>query len=235
MALLDDFRHHAGTHGAATFTDGEAQTGFHGDGGDQFDDELAVIEASSSDRAQPDYNSVYKTEPRFINHGSIMIYPKMDTFYIAENVYLPNYLYADSLLKENTGKFSYAIDLPQEVTFQPSKAWPADTRRLGRTETKNGRTILYFEPKDSLKNFLAVQQYGFGPFYFSVDHAEKIPAQEKYVIFTTYYNGRKALEVRRGIEFLKMPEVPQLKVKKPGSQLKCSSRVPSKTHGNFFL
>lgn len=176
-----------------------------------FSDELAVIEASSSDRAQPDYNSVYKTEPRFINHGSIMIYPKMDTFYIAENVYLPNYLYADSLLKENTGKFSYAIDLPQEVTFQPSKAWPADTRRLGRTETKNGRTILYFEPKDSLKNFLAVQQYGFGPFYFSVDHAEKIPAQEKYVIFTTYYNGRKALEVRRGIEFLKMPEVPQLK------------------------
>ena len=43
MVLLDDFGHHAGAHGAATFTDGEAQAGFHGDGGDQFHQELAVV------------------------------------------------------------------------------------------------------------------------------------------------------------------------------------------------
>ena len=176
-----------------------------------FSDELAVIEADDKDRARPDYNEAYRQKPHFINHGSLMIAPKMDTFYIAEGIYLPNYLYFESQLKENSGKIAYSIDLPEGVTFRDSKAWPAQLRTFAGEERKNGRIIRMFQVPVPLQQFLSLLTYGLGPFYFSTDHAAGIPDAEKYAVFTVWHNGKKALEVRRDIEFLKIPKVLGLK------------------------
>src|SRR5574343_1404474 len=41
--LLDDLGNHAGADGATAFTDGETQTFFHGDRGDQLDSDRHVV------------------------------------------------------------------------------------------------------------------------------------------------------------------------------------------------
>ena len=172
-----------------------------------FSDELAVMEASASRQKSPEWNSAYKKSPRYMNHGSIMIYPKMESFYVGEGIKLPNFLTVENLIRNPKGKFSYEMDFPAVVKFTPDGGWPAQTRILEKTVKSRSRVTYRFRSGDPLHKFLEQVKHGFGPFYFYVENGVKIPAGEEYVIFRTFYNGKEALSVKRPLVTLKIPEI----------------------------
>ena len=174
-------------------------------------DELAVMKAAPENRKNPDYNSAYKKNSRPLVHSNMIIQPKLDVFYVASNMKLPNWLSADCRLPDENVKFAYSINLPEQVLFTEEKSWPQTPRTLVRTERKNGRVVYYFEPKMKFDAFLrTISQFQFGPFFFSTNGKE-IPDGQKYVVFTTFVNGKENYAHKMPLEILNIPEVADLK------------------------
>ncbi len=173
-----------------------------------FSDELAVIEATEEEAASPEYGSAYGRTPRLLQHGGIRISPKQPVFYVAEGMYLRNILSLENQCAEPPKTLEYAIELPQEVTYQPSQSWPAWLRTLASQEAKEGRILWKFRPEKDFQEVQKVLQYGFGPFYFSVAPGTEIPAEQKYAQFISYVDGKEDQRVRMPLEILTLPRMP---------------------------
>ncbi len=174
-------------------------------------DELAVIKATDSQQKEEGYNSVYKKTPQPLVHESIIIQPRMEKFYVAGNMKLPNWLTVDNRLKDSDGKFSYTVDLPEQVGFTEEKSWPQFTRTFLKEERANGRVTYVFEPKCKFSTFLEVTaSYQLGPFFFATE-GKTVPENQKYAVFTTYYNGKQETARKLPLEIITIPEVPPVK------------------------
>ena len=172
-----------------------------------FSDELAVMEATPVQKKAPEWNSVYKKPSYYMNHNSVMIYPAMECFYVSEGIRLPNYLRIENLMKNPKGTFAYEIEFPSVVKYTPDNSWPAQTRILEKVEKKGNRVTYRFRSGAALNKFMEMIRYGLGPFYFYVEKGVKIPVGEDYVLFTSYYNGKKALTVKRRLAAVAIPEM----------------------------
>ena len=173
-----------------------------------FSDELAVIAATEEEQLEVAYDEIYHSTPVLLIHDSLVFKPKMPTFYLAEGLFLPNYLVMDNQLAETPKDFSYAIELPAGVEFRSTKAWPSDMRNLESVTTEAGRTSWKFTPKQyDFKKFSELMLYGLGPFYFSVSDASAIPLDQRFAVFVSYVNGEVGTRVQVPLEFLKIPEV----------------------------
>lgn len=176
-------------------------------------DELAVMEADKKDIANPSFNAPYKKSPRPLVHRNVIIGPKLDKFYIASNMKLPNYLTFDARTDKKVKEFSYTIDLPKEITFTPESAWPAFTRTFVKREEKGNRAIFHFTTPASytFKRLCdLIRSYQLGPFFFT-SNGKKIPQKEKYVVFTTRINGVNDYAQKLPLEILTIPVVPPIK------------------------
>jgi hypothetical protein len=170
-------------------------------------DELAVIK---SEEKTEGYNSAYQKQPEMITHQTSIVRPRLDKFYIADNVQVPNWLRLDDRRPSKDGKFGYIIDLPESIEFTEEKSYPAFTRTLVKTETVNGRKRLHFVPDTKWETFSMVMKYGFGPFFFYATN-KNLPDNEKYVAFTTTVDGKEQHAHRSPLEIISIPEVPQMK------------------------
>lgn len=172
-----------------------------------FSDELAVMEAVPAQKKSVQWNSAYKKSPRYMNHNSVMIYPKMETFYISEGIRLPNLLTLENLIPDGRGTFAYEMEFPSVVKYVHDNAWPSQTR-IPEKVTRNGSRVTYrFRSGVPLKQFIPLVRYGFGPFYFYIENGQKIPKGEDYVLFRTFYNGKEALTVKRPLASIAIPKI----------------------------
>ncbi|MGN0867189.1 MAG: hypothetical protein ACI4SG_05885 [Oligosphaeraceae bacterium] len=171
-------------------------------------DEVAVIEASEEEVASPDYGAPYTRTPRRLQHGGVLVTPKQPVFYVAEGIYLRNLLSLENQRTEPFQNLEYAIELPEQVTYQPSEAWPAWLRTLASRETNDGRTLWRFRPERNFQEVQKVLRFGFGPFFFAVPPGTEIPPEQKYVQFISYVDGQEDQRVRMPLEILSIPRMP---------------------------
>ena len=172
-------------------------------------DELAVIQADDAGRRAPGYNAAYRKQPQPIFHKTVVIRPRLDTFYVPDNVQVPNWLQIEDHRDNKNGKLGYIIDTPAEIEFTEDKSYPAFTRALVKTENAGGRKRHHFEvPVDNELFSKALE--GFGPFFFKAN-GKAIPDKEKYVMFTSTVDGVAQYTHRSPLEIISVPEVPPLK------------------------
>ncbi len=172
-----------------------------------FSDEVAVIEATEEEAASPAYGVPYARTPRLLHHGGIRVAPKQPVFYVAEGMYLRNLLSLENQRETSPEGWEYAIELPEQVTYQPSQAWPEWLRTLVSQETRGGRTLWRFRPGKDFAEVQKVIRYGFGPFFFSVAPGTEIPPDQKYAQFITYAEEQEDQRVRMPLEILSMPRM----------------------------
>ncbi|GEM_PF-5413163 len=172
-----------------------------------FSDELAVLQATEAQKASADYNSAYEKASWLLQHNSLLFKPKMPVFYIAEGFPLQNYFTLENQLSESPKRVAYSIELPSQVTFTESKAWPAYLRQVEKVTTENGRTTWFFNPQKSLAELENPLKYGFGPFNFAVADASSVPEDQLYAVFTSYVDGVQGMKYTCPLEFLQIPKV----------------------------
>ena len=178
-----------------------------------FCDELSVIQADSQAVKNPDFNRIFRQNPRSIFHENIVVRPKMDKMYIAEGKWFPNLLTLDNRKKENGGIFSFTIDMPSAAEHRYADCYPAHIRKFEKSEKKGNRTVYYFKstlPAGEKLSRLA-GNYAIGPMYFMVKESSLVPAEERYAVFRSFCDGKPEKTVKLPLEILKMPEVPPLK------------------------
>ena len=175
-------------------------------------DEIAVLEGKAD---QADFNAAYKREPdRVLFSREAAVVPFYPEVYIPRgDIQLPNMFKMDDRRTVKDGTYSYFIDLPEQVSYIESLGFPAFTRKLIRTETKNGRTIRYFSInyQNSKKLPVMLRQYHIGPFFFRAE--KEIPAGEQYVRIGTTAGKKKPETVVRKykLNVIDVQEVPRLK------------------------
>ena len=172
-------------------------------------DEVAVIKAAEADRQSQHYNLAYKKQPQPIFHQTAIVRPRLDTFYLADNVDVPNWLRIDDRRPDKKGKFGYIVDVPESIGFAEDKSYPAFSRTLIKTENAPGRKRYHFEPAVPYDVFIKALE-GFGPFFFRAG-AKIIPDNEKYAEFTTTVDGTPQYSHRSPLAIISIPEVPALK------------------------
>jgi len=178
-----------------------------------FCDEAAVIQADPETVKSPDFNRICKQAPKSIFHENIIVRPKMDKMYIAEGKWLPNLLILDNRKKETGGILTFTIDLPLPVEYRFANLYPAHIRKFVKSEKNGNRTVFHFKSELPVGPDLTrlANSYPFGPMYFMVKDASLLPEKERYVVFSSYCDGKLEKAVKMPLEVLKMPDVPQLK------------------------
>ncbi len=181
-------------------------------------DELAVIEASGE--ADGQWNSAYQNsaDPYFC-HEAVRIAPYTDKFYIAEDIFLPNLLSFDMRLANDNEKFTYTIDLPEQVEFSPYKGWPPKNMNIVQTERKEGRAVFHFAPDYTLGKMRQFSDlYYNGPFLFRVPSGQTVPEKEYYAVITASCS-KEDISLRYPLEILKFNEVPEYRRLKFGMMI----------------
>ena len=171
-------------------------------------DELAIIREDATVPGAG-YNLAYTQVPQELFHQDLRIRPRLDTFYLADNMAAPNWLIVDDHLDHKKGAISYSINLPDSIKYtHDAGSYPADTRILSRTDSAAGRTTYFFKTNYAFEKFIQmVTVYRFGPFWFKAP-ATEIPAAEKYAEFTTLINEEKHYSLRLPIEVISIPKAP---------------------------
>ena len=163
-----------------------------------FTDEIAAILADSKDRKEG-FNQIYKKGPDPVFMSQYPVFrPHEDAFYVGNGLFFQHkFLFADSNPMTPDGQyktgFSYLMDFPEQIEYAPHKDNPYwdKSRILGRTEKKNGRVIYHFTPPEKFyKGMCHLASMGLiGPYYFRANG--KIKEDQKYAVFTTFFNGKK--------------------------------------------
>ena len=172
-------------------------------------DEIAVMEGK---RDQPGFNAAYTGKPDqdlFSDNATVEpFYPEM--YVHRGSLHLPTMFKFNDRRTVKEGSLSYFIDLPEQISYTEGLGYPAFTRKLIRTETRNGRTIRYFQcsHQDDRIMLREVHSYHIGPFYF---RAEKdIPASERYVRIGTTAGKKNVRTVVRDYK-LNVIDIPQVR------------------------
>ncbi|MBO5724475.1 MAG: hypothetical protein J6S58_06555, partial [Lentisphaeria bacterium] len=178
-----------------------------------YSDELVILQASSGAEKDPNYNRIYQQKPEELFHSNILLRSQMETFYIAEKEFYPNFLTLDCRKNELKGKFSFTVDLPAAVEYSHAASYPADIRKLVKKERRGSRVIYHFQSTLPLGQEMLqlARQYGFGPLFFRVTDARKVPEKERFVIFETFCDGKLEKSIRQNLAILKFPAMPALK------------------------
>ncbi len=177
-------------------------------------DEMAVMEATEPERKLDGFNAAYRSAPRSLNHKTVILRPRMDTFYVAEDIPLPNRLCWEDRRETRQGIIGYQIDLPEAVERVPDETWPREMRALTETERLNGRVRFHFQP--SLQGQVWEKQLNYaknllGPYFFRVKKGAVIPEQDKYAEFSGVVDGKITHTVRVPLEIVSIQPVPPLK------------------------
>ena len=173
-------------------------------------DEIAVMEG---DAGQADFNAAYAREPdRVLFSREAAVVPFYPEIYVPRgDIQLPNLFKLDDRRKVKDMNLSYFIDLPEQVSYTESQGWPAFTRELVRTETRNGRTIRYFNIRNESKKLQEIlRRYHIGPFFFRAE--KEVPAGEMYVRIGTTSGKKKQETVIRKykLNVITVPKVPRM-------------------------
>lgn len=177
-------------------------------------DEMALIEATSPERKLDGFNSAYNSPSRQLIHKTIVLRPRMDTFYVAEDIVLPNRLLWDDRREAKKGNVGYRINLPDAIERIPDETWPVETRTFAGAEKLNGRIIFHFRPSlqgDAWENRLKYAAHLLGPFFFRVNKGAVIPEGEKYAEFSGTVDSKITQTIRIPLKIVSIQPVPPMK------------------------
>ena len=171
-------------------------------------DELAVIRAENGKQAGFD-EPYRKSPPKNLFHTELQIRPRMDKFYVADNLDIPNFFTFIDQNPVKKGKIAYTVDLPSAITYtNDSRSYPQPVRLYVKSVKKGERTVHRFRTAYPYEKFIAmVKSYKLGPFFFKAPAGYKIPKGQDYALFTTYIDGKKHSQTRLPLEIITIPEV----------------------------
>ena len=170
-------------------------------------DELAVIREEKPENV-PDYNAAYKKAPEDLFHKELRIRPRMDAFYVPDNMPVPNFFIIDDRNPVKKGKITYSVDLPDAVRYTDDvRSYPRGVRTYTRTEKAGGRTKVYFKTTFPYERFISLcKAFKLGPFYFKTAPGTKLAEKDQYAEFTTYIDGKKHSVTRLPLKIISIPE-----------------------------
>ena len=170
-------------------------------------DELAVIREDAPDSCQG-FNDVYKKTPEDLFHKELRIRPRMETFYVPDNMQVPNFLVIEDRNPVKKGKITYSVDLPDTIHYTDDlRSYPRTIRTYVKTEKANGRAVHYFKTTYPYDRFISMSKaFRLGPFYFKAAPGTKVNAKDQYAEFTTYIDGKKHSVTRLPLKIISIPE-----------------------------
>ena len=170
-------------------------------------DELAVIREDDP-KSVGGFNDAYKKTPEDLFHKELRIRPRMDAFYVPDNMFVPNFFIIDDRNPEKKGKITYSVDLPDSVEYTDDpRSYPRAVRTYVKTEKANGRSVFYFKTTFPYERFIQMcKAFKLGPFYFRAPAGTKPAAKDQYAEFTTYIDGKKHSVTRLPLKIISIPE-----------------------------
>ena len=173
-------------------------------------DELAVIREKNPKKDGFD-QAYQKSSPKDLFHKELQIRPRMDTFYVADNLDIPNFFIHIDQNPVKKGKISYSVDLPSAITYtNDSRSYPQPVRLYVKSAKKGTRTVHRFRTGYDYNKFISmIKAFKLGPFFFKAPKGYKIPKGEDYALFTTYIDGKKHSATKLPLKVITIPEVKQ--------------------------